>query len=83
MELHELELTDGQWWACEQPERPPENDKITYDMACRFCSLKAEVDVQNGHLNAKNIEGTEYVSLATAIAIWRDPDSDDLMFHRP
>lgn len=83
MTIHELELTEDQWWACEQPERPPENDKIVYDMLCRFCSLKAEVDVHNGQLNARNMDYTEYVPLAAAIERWRDPDSDDLMFHRP
>jgi hypothetical protein len=42
--LHHYVLDLGEWWACQHPEKPYDRFQI-YDVRCRACLIKAQVDL--------------------------------------
>ncbi len=40
-------MIEGGWWACEYPERPPEQLLTRYDSECRACMIHARAVLMN------------------------------------
>lgn len=58
----------GEWWACQQPERPAESDWTMFDLRCRPCVLAA-------HVAVRHLAPDRGIDIRTA----EDPDGDNVV----